>query len=217
MRRVHRTLVLAAVLACGCSLVGSEGDQDGECNDALDNDGDDLYDCDDPDCADYWECAEGDADTDTDADADMDTDADSTPGATGDSWTWVPLEIDVVTYGYDAQEWFYSIDCIGWAENADLQIHQDVGGAVWEEHHDMLNTDYDPYGTWDQWEISLRVVTSPDEQTADESTLFAGDLATENTMTWMISAWEDGRVGDCVVWGTDIAWFDQHSCREITF
>ncbi len=210
-------LVLSAALLSCDAFTGSEGDQDGECNDALDNDGDDLYDCDDPDCAGYWECAEGDADTDTDADSDTDSDTDSTSWATGDSWAWVPLGIDVVTYGYDAQEWFYSIDCEGWSELVELQIHQDVGGVVWEEHHEMDNTDYDPYGHWDLWELTLPIVATAGEQADDESTLFAGDLATEATMTWMVLAWEDGRVEDCVVWGADIAWFETQGCREITF
>ncbi len=52
------TLVLSVVLA-GCPSaddddagpVEREGDDPGECDDGADNDGDGLFDCDDPDCA----------------------------------------------------------------------------------------------------------------------------------------------------------------------
>lgn len=69
MKRTRWMLVVAAVLLSCTAIMEQEGDQDGECNDALDNDGDGLYDCDDEDCADYWECL---PDTDTEPDGPYD-------------------------------------------------------------------------------------------------------------------------------------------------
>ncbi len=47
--------VLALAFLYGCS---NEGDNAGECTDNLDNDGDGLYDCNDPGCFEYEECEE---------------------------------------------------------------------------------------------------------------------------------------------------------------
>ena len=47
-----------------------EGDRPGECEDANDNDGDGLYDCDDPDCAANTECLELQHDDDSTGDDD---------------------------------------------------------------------------------------------------------------------------------------------------
>ncbi len=49
-------LLCATTIGCGRLLSGTEGANAGECADALDNDGDELYDCDDPDCAASPDC-----------------------------------------------------------------------------------------------------------------------------------------------------------------
>jgi hypothetical protein len=72
---------LPLLLLLGCR--NPEGYAPAECTDALDNDGDGLYDCDDPDCADAPACAEGDADTDADTDTDSDTDTGGFPCGVG--------------------------------------------------------------------------------------------------------------------------------------
>ncbi|HCH61186.1 MAG TPA: hypothetical protein DFR83_00180, partial [Deltaproteobacteria bacterium] len=46
------------------AAVDFEGDVAGECSDAVDNDRDRLFDCDDPDCAGAPDCAGGDDDGD---------------------------------------------------------------------------------------------------------------------------------------------------------
>ena len=69
---------LCALLLCGCPVitesmvsdrlgdaVGTEGRFAGECSDAADNDGDGLYDCDDPDCAASPDCQVVDTNTHT--------------------------------------------------------------------------------------------------------------------------------------------------------
>ncbi len=61
---------LLTLLACG----EVEGDEEGECSDAADNDLDGLFDCDDPTCFGSPDCAEVEGDADTDADSDSDSD-----------------------------------------------------------------------------------------------------------------------------------------------
>ena len=75
-------LLFALFSGCGEAYdVDIEGDVDGECSDSEDNDSDELFDCDDPDCETSAECEEtvADIDTDSDADADTDTDHESPP------------------------------------------------------------------------------------------------------------------------------------------
>ncbi|TNE90883.1 MAG: hypothetical protein EP330_07135 [Deltaproteobacteria bacterium] len=62
---------IAILIACSAR---TEGEQLGDCVDRIDNDGDGLVDCDDPDCD--AACTEGDTDTDADSDSDSDTDTD---------------------------------------------------------------------------------------------------------------------------------------------
>ncbi len=89
LRCLRLALVICAFLGgSGCSDSGKditrdtrsarwEGRYSGECEDIADNDGDGLFDCDDPDCASAPNCQETDTDADADADADADTDADA--------------------------------------------------------------------------------------------------------------------------------------------
>lgn len=215
------TLMLTMPLGC----TDLEGTEPGECRDHLDNDADGLYDCEDADCSGSPDCEEADVDADADSDSDTDTDADSDDDSgiryidSGEDTGGViyDLEIDSVTYGYDSSEWSYEVDCRGWAEAATIAFHQDVSGYVWEEEHEMGNYDWDPAGAWDVWGITLPIVTDYTQQVDDENTLFAGDPATEATMTWMIQVWENGGVGDCVVWGADTSVFASYGCREIGF
>ena len=66
-RRAHpvalAVLTAGVVLSCNDTSVlklEAEGDDPGECSDGADQDRDDLFDCDDPDCAGSDDCAEGD-------------------------------------------------------------------------------------------------------------------------------------------------------------
>ena len=56
-----RTLLTILFLTTGC--VALEGDEDGGCSDAEDNDGDGLFDCEDVDCRDDADCAADDDDS----------------------------------------------------------------------------------------------------------------------------------------------------------
>jgi hypothetical protein len=125
-------------------------------------------------------------------------------------------EIDLVTYAYDAAEWTYTVDVLGWAESAHMYITQDVPNP-WEEEHDLVQGEYDPDGYWDTWEITLPVTTNWQDQESGVNTLFAGDASMEATMAWRIEVYDAGAVADCVVWGSDISLVDTGDCREITF
>lgn len=82
MKHLVLLAAMALLMSCGdkddTGRTTWEGKNAGECADGADNDGDGLYDCNDPDCSGAPDCeAEGDTDTDSDTDSDTDTDADS--------------------------------------------------------------------------------------------------------------------------------------------
>ncbi len=146
-------LLLAAVLLHGCRK--PEGQNAEDCRDGADNDGDELFDCEDPGCEGSPDCEgeetgdppEGDADTDTDADtdadADADTDADADADADGDT---------------DAEPWADSrVDCAGdrWTfhsySNIDAAV---VLGLAWHGLDGSLavETSLQPTGDAGVWE-----------------------------------------------------------------
>ncbi len=217
MRHALRVFVLAPGLLvflgclgmCGGSI---EGANPGECSDGADNDEDGDYDCDDPDCIGSPDCQE-EGDTDTDSDADSDTDAD---GDTDTGWSALGLRIDLVEYGFDSSAWSYLVELDGWGDEVIMTISQDTS-SPWEEFHQFANTDYDPGGEWDLWELELPIVYSWSDQEESINTLFQGSH--EGTMVWRIEAW-NGEEEDCVVWAgdsADVGVLMQSGCREIGF
>ena len=99
---MRRTLFPVLFLISACT--SPEGVEPGDCADALDNDGDGLYDCDDPDCSGAPDCSEGDADTDADADSDTDADTDTGP------WEDCEVEIEEVVPDQGATDVYYRTD-----------------------------------------------------------------------------------------------------------
>ncbi len=137
---------------------------------------------------------------------------------TGDT-TPPDTEIDVVTYGYDAAEWTYQVDVLGWAESASMYVTQDTA-SPWEEDHDLQQIDFDPDGWWDVWGITLPITTEWDQQESGVNTLFAGTAEMEATMLWRIDVYDAGEVVDCVYWAgasADVNKIADDACREITF
>ncbi len=68
-----------ALLLPACEGGGAEGSIDGECSDGIDNDGDSIIDCEDPDCYSSADCGatdDDDAATDDDDAGDDDDDDD---------------------------------------------------------------------------------------------------------------------------------------------
>lgn len=150
---------------------------------------------------------------------DTDVKDDTDISATGDSWTYYPVEISGVTYGYDESEWTYSVELVGWAQTVHLTITQDTT-SPWEEDHDLVNAEYAMDGTWDLWAVTLPITADWSTQESGSNTLFAGDAAMEATMAWRVDAYEDGIVVDCVVWAgsaSSTSLVDTGDCRELTF
>jgi hypothetical protein len=99
-------LVLGGV-AWACSGTG-DGPHERECTGGLDEDGDGLADCYDPDCAGFAVCAaDGDADADTDVDTDSDSDADADSDSDDDGPAHCPLACPQAGQGplLDVCEW----------------------------------------------------------------------------------------------------------------
>jgi hypothetical protein len=69
--------VLSWILASGCSGPSSRPDHETDCTNLIDDDGDSMVDCDDPDCQDHVACArETDCDDEVDNDRDGEVDCD---------------------------------------------------------------------------------------------------------------------------------------------
>jgi len=134
------------------------------------------------------------------------------------------LAIDTVIYGYDTTQWTYEVDCIGWADTVSMYITQDTT-SPWEETHELENTDYDPDGAWDKYELTLPITDDWEAQESGVNTLFGNSISCENpycesTMVWQIKAFEGDTVADCVVWAgsdADVNIVMEAGCREITF
>jgi hypothetical protein len=129
-----------------------------------------------------------------------------------DSYDWLDPEVNTVSYGHTDSRWAYEVEFIGWVENATIEIHGEHDGEVWDEDHDLENTEYDPNGAWDRWALELPVVSDWAAQEAGVNTLFAPE--DESGMTWMITGY-DHSVAPCAVWGADPSWFGSWGCEVL--
>ncbi len=85
----------------GLECIANPPTNESICDDHLDNDGDLLVDCDDPDCIMYVACTpDSDADSDVDADSDIDSDADSDADADADADSDADSDADDVPCAY---------------------------------------------------------------------------------------------------------------------
>ena len=107
-------ILLPLFAACSSSY---EGDADlAECSDTLDNDGDGLIDCDDPDCITRGAC-DGDRDTGFN---DPSTGPDFCDPCTGESTAWAQVQAaEELTCALDGAGWGY---CFGEEESTQLDI-----------------------------------------------------------------------------------------------
>ncbi len=144
--------------------------------------------------------------------------ADTGDAAVEDCYVETDVSINDVsdpTMAYDAGSgsWYYYIDANGWADDAYVDIYQDAGGYVWEETHELVNTDWDDCGTWDWWDIELPVVTDFNDQTDSVNTLYDDTMIGLNS--WMFHVWVGTAMVDC--WVYDVAgnnYFDGMGCSE---
>lgn len=197
-------LFLGCLGRCG-DEEATEGQNPGECSDGADNDGDGDFDCDDADCAGSPDC-DGDDDTDNGGD-DTDGGGEDTDGEPPDAG------IDDVTVNVNDREWHYDVLLSGLADEATLDIVQDLA-SMWEEHHPLDNTERDPGGDWDRWQVTLAITEEWQEQEPGVNTLFQESMW--DTLVWRVVS--TGAAEDCVVWAGDLAdpgLLMEAGCREI--
>ncbi len=204
-------LLLGFLAACSSE---PEGSYAGECLDNIDNDRDGLVDCEDEDCTNSFDCEEG-GDTWFPPPYDSERDSGWDPH---DTYFFNETEINAVQYGYTTSEWDYSVDLLGWGSDVLLDWYQYEGGYVWEEWHYFDNTDAAPDGSWDEWDVTIPIVSDYSQQQNDVNTLFQGTLDRESALTWMITTWDmSGAHADCVVWGKRQEYYGGYGCLSISF
>jgi len=180
------------VLLAGCR---AEGSFSGECLDGLDNDQDGLVDCEDEDCEGSSEC-EGDAQSAAEEERTV-------------------LTIDMLSCSYTSTEWAYFAMLRGWASDVLLDWHKYEGGYTWEEWHYLADTSSAAYDSWVGWQRTIPIVNDQTQQQNDVNTLFQGNDEREDTLTWMITAFDQsGARRDCVVWGERPEYYGIPDCWE---
>ena len=105
--------------------------------------------------------------------------------------------------------WSFQSELNGWVGLAVLDIFETGDGywpsdpnKVWTETHDMQNTAYDPDGYWDEWDLSLRSVSTIPEQIAGQTTLFSCTWNDGGSLAFRETIYDDNSQKlDCVIWG----------------
>ncbi len=98
----------------------------------------------------------------------------------------------------------------GWAGQSMLDIFETGDGnwpnnpsAVWSETHVMTNTNYADDGTWDEWSLTLRAVSSIGQQVGGQTTLFGCNWNDGGSLAFRQTIYDDnGAELDCVIWGS---------------
>jgi hypothetical protein len=125
-----------------------------------------------------------------------------------------PIQIAQIDYTCSEgspDRWAFEVVNDGWAANIGLDIYETGDGnwpgnpnAVWEESHDLENTDWDEAGTWDAWSISLSDVDRPGDQISSRTTLWDCWYDDGNSLAFMVTMFDDsGRAVDCAIWGNE--------------
>jgi len=154
----HQILILAPLTLLGCvdkdgggssdtAVVDSgggserwEGKYPGECDDDADNDGDGLYDCEDPDCFGAPDCDSGGGDSDG---------GDSDGGPTA-------IAITDITWNCGSNDGLYfSVTASGAPDGIDIYIGQDTASPWGPEYHAVDVTGAAADGSWATFEIDL--------------------------------------------------------------
>ena len=145
-------------------------------------------------------------------------------GETGivDTGCYTYTEPDLVGATADnsaGSEWYYALSCDGWCGGGNVTIMQTGSNDPWgPESHDMVQGDYDVCGSYDNWEITLPVVTDYTAQVDGENTLYiSADSDRYNSLTFKFTAYDlDGAFLECWVWGNDISYFSADGCEDAT-
>lgn len=116
------------------------------------------------------------------------------------------------TAGADDDSWYFYTKTDNWMASANLSIAETsdyVDGTtnmkdnIWVEHvHEMGQKAFDENRMWDEFDITLSVVTSTDAVVKGTSTLFNCASFGADTLTFRILAAEEGGSGTaCVAFG----------------
>ncbi|TNE92119.1 MAG: hypothetical protein EP330_02905 [Deltaproteobacteria bacterium] len=105
--------------------------------------------------------------------------------------------------------WTYYARTDGWATSMSLDIVETGDGnwsenpsMVWDEYHDFDdNLAYAEDGSWDEWQIVLRGVSSMGSQVSGETTLFTCGYHSNDSLSWKATMYGDNSALDCAVWG----------------
>ena len=127
-----------------------------------------------------------------------------------------PYQIAEISYDCGdttADYWTYMVIADGWARNMTLDIFEtgSWGGVNdpttfngWEEFHPMNSVQFAPDRRWDEWDLSLSIVSTTGEQTSGSSSLFACSFDDGGSLAWMATMLDDNAdVIDCGVWGNE--------------
>lgn len=158
-----------------------------QCDNGLDQDGDGLVDCDDPDCYGSAVCG----------------------GVPASS-----REIDWIQWNCEnSSDYAYHVETVGWAGDMTLEIFETGawGGlsnptsfSGWEEFHSMYNVAFAEDGSWDIWELDLVHVDSVSDVVAGSTTLFDCQVHLDDSLAWKTSMFDDSFAPvDCGIWGFD--------------
>ncbi len=221
--------LILLTLPMGC-LTEREGAVAGQCSDYLDNDDNDLMDCDDPSCASDPAC---DAASDNDDTADTDGTNDSgSDQYTGDMYLGVdtsnpsyPTQDNgsahaALNYGCDpaTNSYWYLFYTIGWSSGGELTLTQTGVQYGWQEdYHDVPASSYgfDENGWWDSLYLALPIVSSPSDVVLNNTTtgdvgttLFQCDQARLDTLSFLLRIINSsGTNSVCTTWGEDPSFF----------
>lgn len=106
-------------------------------------------------------------------------------------------------------EWDVSVHTEGWADHVTLSFAPpaaDTGAMPGTEDHPLVNTAWDPNGTWDQWSLTLLYVQATSELQPGATTRFS--CADQDTLAFLAVMYQTGapdRVADCAWWGASPA------------
>ena len=171
-----------------------EGDEAGECNDGIDNDQNDLFDCDEDACVGSPLCEDVITD-DTGGGGDDDTGG----GGGGDEVTLLSASAECDEIGY-----FFEVKQSGAGQAPELYIYETGSSKPWNEVHPFPPDPIEsgPNGTWDLYYMELDTIHTIGEVEEGETTLFFCELYDQ--LTWIVFVYDNNGVStDCGAWGDD--------------
>lgn len=173
-----------------------EGDEAGECNDGVDNDLNDVFDCDEEACVGSPLCEDPTGGDDTGGGGGDDTGG----GGPTDEVTLLSAVADCDSVGY-----FFDVNQTGSGDAPELYIYETGSSNPWNEVHPFPSEPFDsaPNGSWVLYYMELDSVDSISAVREGETTLF--DCNMMDNLTFLVVVYDANGVGtDCGAWGEDV-------------